>query len=112
MAASCGWAAVTSELLGRAGTQVTVVVAPRPPFDPRRTAPEPVLPVPARLPSVSSAAPAPARGDGDAGEELEQRRLAAAVAAAHPQRRPRWHLDGQVPQHPRPAPVAPPHRLR
>src|SRR3954454_24194678 len=60
MAASCGWAAVTSELLGRAGTHVTLVVALPLPFDPRRTAPEPVLGVFAR--SRSAAAPAHRRG--------------------------------------------------
>src|SRR3954463_12615525 len=59
MAASCGWAAVTSELLGRAGTHVTLVVAPPLPFDPRRTAPEPVLGV---LGRSRSAAPSPAGG--------------------------------------------------
>src|SRR3954452_9908571 len=60
MAASCGWAAVTSELLGRAGTHVTLVVAPPLPFDPRRTAPEPVLGVLAQ--SRSAAPPAHRRG--------------------------------------------------
>src|SRR3954470_11819047 len=63
MAASCGWAAVTSELLGRAGTHVTLVVALPLPFDPRRAAPEPVLAV---LPqSRSAAATTHRRGGGD-----------------------------------------------
>src|SRR3954451_1141309 len=62
MAASYGWAAVTSELLGRAGTQVTVVVAPRVPSDPRRTRPEPVLRVLGR--SRSAAPSTDCRGPG------------------------------------------------